>query len=47
MHPDVEPFRPFSTENALYRIISLFTLHALCIVLGLFGTWYVATRSRK
>ena len=47
MHADVEPFRPFSTQNPLYRIISLFTLHALCIVLGLFGTWYVATRSRK
>jgi hypothetical protein len=47
MHADVEPFNPFSTQNPLYRIISLFTLHALCIVLGVFGTLYVATRSPK
>lgn len=47
MHADIEPFRPFSAENALYRIISLFTLHALCIVLGVFGTWSVVSRSRK
>jgi membrane-bound metal-dependent hydrolase YbcI (DUF457 family) len=47
MHADVEPFSPFSTQSPLYHIVSLFTLHALCIALGLFGTLWVSARSRK
>lgn len=47
MHADVQPFYPFSSQNPLYRVISLFTLHAVCIVLGVLGTWYVAVRSPK
>ena len=47
MHADVEPFAPFSTRNPLYRIISLFTLHALCLALGVLSTWYLASRSTK
>ena len=47
MHADVEPFEPFSTRNPFYQIISLFALHALCIGLGAFGTWYLASRSTK
>jgi membrane-bound metal-dependent hydrolase YbcI (DUF457 family) len=47
MHADVKPFSPFSTGNPFYRIISLFTLHAFCIVLGVLGTWYVVSRSSR
>jgi len=47
MHADVEPFNPFGTQNPLYRIISLVTLHALCIVLGVLGIVYVSAHSQK
>lgn len=47
MHRDVQPFRPFSSQNPLYLVISLFTLHALCIILGVFGTWYLAAHPTK
>jgi membrane-bound metal-dependent hydrolase YbcI (DUF457 family) len=46
MHRDVVPLTPWSGENSLYRVISVFTLHALCICLGLFGGWYFALRRR-
>ena len=47
MHADVEPFAPFSIQNPLYGIISLFTLHTLCVALGALGTWYLASRSTR
>lgn len=47
MHADVAPFKPFSSLNPLYGLISWFTLHALCVVLGVFGMWRVGARSTK
>jgi len=47
MHADSKPFNPFSSQNPFYQVISLSMLHALCIVLGVFGALYVATRSAK
>lgn len=47
VHGDIAPFKPWSTQNALYHIISVITLHMLCILLGVFGGWYLATHSKK
>ncbi len=48
MHSDTRPFMPFSTANPFYSTVSLFALHAFCVVLGLFGAIYVAyTNSRS
>ncbi|HMG04027.1 MAG TPA: hypothetical protein VK581_01115 [Chthoniobacterales bacterium] len=47
MHRDVHPMSPFSSQNPFYLVISLFTLHALCLVVGVFGTWHLATHPEQ
>ncbi|HEY9025410.1 MAG TPA: hypothetical protein VIP05_14000 [Burkholderiaceae bacterium] len=37
MHADITPWAPFSNANALFRIVSLETLHASCVVAGVLG----------
>ncbi|GLR71009.1 metal-dependent hydrolase [Agaribacter marinus] len=38
MHADVEPFFPFTQDNLFLGIISVSTLHKVCIYSGLIGT---------
>ena len=47
MHRDIEPFSPWSVQNPLYGVVNVITLHALCILLGLFGAWYISQKSAK
>ena len=47
MHSDARPLMPFNEANPLYNALSLFVLHALCMVLGLFGTFYIAFTSSR
>ena len=37
MHSDIEPFSPFTKQSAAYGIISINTLHLLCLVSALIG----------
>ena len=37
MHSDMSPWAPLSDSNGLLGVISLSTLHILCVVLGLIG----------
>jgi hypothetical protein len=45
MHGDVTAFMPFSAANPIYGAVSVFTLHALCMLLGIFGAFYVAHKN--
>jgi hypothetical protein len=47
MHSDTRPFMPFSAANPFYGTIGWFAIHAGCIVLGLFGAFYVALTQRS
>jgi Domain of unknown function (DUF4184) len=47
MHPDVQPFQPWSNSDPSFGIIDLFALHGLCILLGVAGGLYVAYQARK
>jgi hypothetical protein len=47
MHSDIEPFKPWSTQNPLYGLLGLSTLHALCIMFGIAGVWFVASHPTK
>lgn len=38
MHDDVEPFAPFSLNNPLLGLISIHSLHQVCLYTGLFGS---------
>lgn len=44
MHADIKPLAPFSDDNALFRVISLTTLHWLCIGCALLGFIVVGVR---
>jgi hypothetical protein len=46
MHADVAPFRPFSAQNPLHGLVGWITLHALCLVLGVVGTWFLSASKR-
>ena len=35
MHPDIQPFSPFSTTNTLLEIMDVDTLHVVCLAAGL------------
>jgi membrane-bound metal-dependent hydrolase YbcI (DUF457 family) len=37
MHADMQPFWPFSEGNPLLRVVSLGTLHWMCLVAGVLG----------
>lgn len=43
MHADMEPFFPYSSSNGLLALVSVSTLHQLCIYSGLIGgiTYFV------
>lgn len=48
MHHDVEPFWPFSSENALLALISVSALHWVCIGSGIVGAvLYFVLNSRQ
>lgn len=44
MHRDIRPLAPFSQHNSLLGIMSLSSLHWLCIFSGLFGVVLLALR---
>jgi hypothetical protein len=47
MHADVQPLQPWTNANACYGIIGWVALHALCILLGIAGAFFVARQSTK
>ncbi len=50
MHSDVQPFYPFALSNNLLNVISVSTLHKLCLYSGLVGAgvyYYLNWRQKK
>ena len=49
MHSDIEPFSPFSNQNAWHGVISVDTLHLVCVVSALVGgiAFWLIERIRK
>ena len=47
MHSDITPWAPFSDANALYRIVSLRTLHLFCLAAGGAALLWWALRSNS
>jgi len=48
MHPDVEPFFPFSLVNQFHGMVSISTLHKICMYSGLLGaTIYYVIRWQR
>jgi hypothetical protein len=47
LHPDVEPFQPWSSYNPSFGMIGPFALHGLCVLLGVAGGLYVAYQATK
>lgn len=45
MHADITPLAPFSQANGLYRIISLTSLHWLCVASGVLALGWRVIRS--
>lgn len=43
MHPDAGPFRPFDPSNPFLGLVSVWVLHAICLVCGLVGMALVRT----
>jgi membrane-bound metal-dependent hydrolase YbcI (DUF457 family) len=39
MHPDMVPFRPFTTVNPMLHLMDVGLLHVLCVVLGVLGAF--------
>ncbi|MFT3697967.1 MAG: DUF4184 family protein [Kofleriaceae bacterium] len=46
MHPDIEPFQPFSVSNPLHGLVALGPLHLGCALAGLVGVVLLLVRSR-
>lgn len=46
MHSDIMPLLPFTPANPFYQMVSPFVLHAGCILLGLLGAVYIASKNR-
>ena len=44
MHADIRPFRPFSDDNPLFRVIELLPLHLACIACGMLGAFWLSQR---
>lgn len=44
MHADIRPFLPLTKANPLYRLVSLGTLHGLCVAAGAVGLLWLAMR---
>lgn len=49
MHSDIEPFAPFTTDSQFLGLVSIETLHILCIVSGIVGGigFYLIERIQK
>ena len=47
MHRDITPLMPFSAANPLYLLIGPVTLHLVCLILGVCGALYIASRNRN
>jgi hypothetical protein len=47
VHDDVRPFWPFTEANPFYGVVGSFTLHAACVILGLFGAIYIVIAGRN
>lgn len=46
MHQDIEPFGPWTSENPLRGLISLWSLHLGCAIAGAIGTFLCVARWR-
>ena len=44
MHADIRPFRPFTTANPLYALVSVEILYLFCIVTGVVGAALLLAR---
>ena len=42
MHPDIEPFQPWTAANPLYGVVGLGALHLGCLAAGVLGAVLVA-----
>jgi hypothetical protein len=47
MHADIRPFRPFTTANPLYGLVSVEILYLFCIVTGVVGAALLLARERR
>jgi hypothetical protein len=47
MHADIRPFRPFTTANPLYGLVSVQILYLFCIVTGVVGAALLLARERS
>ena len=47
MHPDIEPFQPWTAANPLHGLISLSALHLGCLLAGVVGLILVIVRGRR
>lgn len=47
MHTDIRPWSPFSEANALQGLVSIDTLHLLCLALAVLGIGLVGWRRRS
>jgi membrane-bound metal-dependent hydrolase YbcI (DUF457 family) len=49
MHSDIEPFAPFTTSSQFLGMVSIPTLHILCVVSGVIGGagFYLVNHFRK
>ena len=47
MHSDIRPFRPFTTANPLYGLVSVEYLYLFCIVTGVLGAALLLWRERR
>lgn len=45
MHADIVPLAPFSQENVLYQLISIESLHVLCVAFALIGVFILHRRN--
>ena len=46
MHPDVQPFAPFTNSNPFYHLIDVGLLHMLCVLAAVVGFACLITVSR-
>ena len=47
MHGDIRPFRPLTTANPLYGLVSVEILYLFCIVTGVVGAALLLARERR
>jgi hypothetical protein len=47
MHPDIEPFQPWTADNPLRNLVAIDALHLGCVAAGIVGAILVAIQSRS